>query len=271
VRLRGQTAVVTGAGSGIGAALCDELARRGARIVAADLDEAAVAEVCTAIRIRGGAATHAVVDVTSAEAVARLAGSVDAIDLWVNNAGIAIAGETQALGLADWERVLATNLTGVIHGVHAAYPRMVARRAGHIVNLASVAGLAPYPFALPYVTSKHAVVGLSLALRAEAAVHGVRVSAACPGMIRTPIWERSAVSGELAGGRRFLLARLQTMMTAEQCAAAIVRGVLANRAIIPVTAEAHVAWRLSRLSPALAAWVSHGLARVARAAAQRRQ
>jgi NADP-dependent 3-hydroxy acid dehydrogenase YdfG len=99
----------------------------------------------------------------------------------INNAGIAVGGATDALELADWRRVLDVNLAGVIHGVHAVYPRMVRRRAGHIVNLASVAGLAPYPLALPYTTSKHAVVGLSQALRAEAARHGVRVSVACPG------------------------------------------------------------------------------------------
>jgi short-subunit dehydrogenase len=148
---------------------------------------------------------------------------------------------------------------------------MVAQRSGHLVNIASVAGLAPYPFALPYATSKHAVVGLSQALRAEAAAHGVRVSVACPGMIRTPIWERSAVRGALAGGRRHLLARVPSMMTAEQCAVAILRGVAANRGIIPVTAEAHIAWRLNRLSPALAAMLSHRIARVVRALAQRRQ
>ncbi|MEO8706612.1 MAG: SDR family NAD(P)-dependent oxidoreductase [Kofleriaceae bacterium] len=271
---RGKVAVITGAGSGIGAALCAELASCGARIVAADLDGRAAAGVCAAIRIRGGDATPATLDVTSAGAVAELAAEVDSlepIDIWINNAGIAIAGEAHALELADWRRVLDVNLNGVIHGVHAVYPRMVARRSGHIVNIASVSGLAPYPLVLPYVTSKHAVVGLSQALRAEAAAHGVRVSVACPGMIRTPIWERSEVRGALAAGRQDLLGRVAAMMTAEQCAHAIARGVAANRGIIPVTIEAHVAWRLNRLSPALTSMVSRQLARLARALAHRRQ
>lgn len=261
-------AVVTGAGSGIGAALCRELARRGARVIAADIDRQSVAEVCAAIRITGGNATHAVLDVTVSDDVEALAAATVAaeghIDLWINNAGIAVGGATNELALADWRRVLDVNLSGVIHGVHAVYPRMVRQGFGHLVNIASVAGLAPYPLALPYTTSKHAVVGLSQALRAEARAHGVRVSVACPGMVRTPIWERSEIRGELGRGRDRLLARLPKVMSPATCAAAIVRGIAANRGIIPVTVEAHVAWWLNRLSPALAANLSQQLAGFAR-------
>jgi short-subunit dehydrogenase len=260
---RDRTAVITGAGSGIGAALATELARRGAHTVVADIDLAGATAVCAAIRITGGNATVAQLDVTDADAVESLAAAHEPIDLWINNAGIAVGGATDDLSLADWRRVLDVNLAGVIHGVHAVYPRMVRRGSGHIVNIASVSGLAPYPLALPYITSKHAVVGLSQSLRAEAAGHGVRVSVACPGMIRTPIWKRSVVRGSLAGGRERLLSRLP-LMSAERCAAAIVRGVEANRGIIPVTLEAHAAWWLNRLSPALATSISHQLAGIAR-------
>jgi short-subunit dehydrogenase len=215
-----------------------------------------------------GKATPMRVDVTDASAVEHLAAETwkkhGHVDLWINNAGIAIGGATDALSLADWRRVIDVNLSGVIHGVHAIYPRMVARRAGHIVNIASVAGLAPYPLALPYTTSKHAVVGLSQALRAEARAHGVRVSVACPGMIKTPIWERSEVRGELARGREKMLERIAGAMTAEECAAAILDGVEANRGVIPVTVEARVAWLLNRVSPALATRLSSRLAGFAR-------
>ena len=117
---------------------------------------------------------------------------------------------------------------------------------------------------LPYATSKHAVVGLSQSLRAEARTHGVRVSVACPGMIKTPIWERSEVRGALAQGRGKLLDRISGAMTADDCARAIVRGIEANRGVIPVTAEARIAWLLARVSPELATHVSSGLARIAR-------
>lgn len=140
------------------------------------------------------------------------------------------------------------------------------------VNVASVAGLAPYPFALPYTTSKHAVVGLSQALRAEARGHGVRVSVACPGRIETPIWQRSEVRGELAGMRERLVARARPKlvdriagaMPADECAAQIVCGIDDNRGIIAVTREAKAAWLLDRVSPELAVRASAGLARIVR-------
>lgn len=267
-------AVVTGGGSGIGAALCRVLAARGATVVVADLDEGSARR--TVDGIAAGAnktvaqptreAGHAAVrcDVTNADEVEKLAARAGEVDLWINNAGIAIGGAAHELSLDDWKRVLDVNLTGVIHGIHAVYPRMIACGRGHIVNIASVAGLAPYPLALPYTTSKHAVVGMSLALRAEARAHGIRVSVACPGMIKTPIWERSEVRGALANGRSKLLARVAGMMSADDCATAIVRGIDADRGVIPVTAEAHIAWRLARMSPALATAVSSRVAMIAR-------
>lgn len=119
-----------------------------------------------------------------------------------------------------------------------------------------------------YTTSKHAVVGLSKAQRAEARGRGVRVSVACPGMIQTPIWERSEVRGSLARGRDALLSRLPANTSAEQCAKTILRGVAANRGVILVTAEAHAAWSLSRISPSATEWLSHQLASLARRTAR---
>lgn len=259
-----KTAVVTGGGSGIGAALCVELSRLGARVVVTDVDGVAAEGTASALAHASG---HRL-DVTDAAAVEALAADVMArherVDLWINNAGIAVGGATEDLELADWKRVLDVNLAGVINGIHAIYPRMLHQRAGQIVNIASVAGLAPYPFALPYVATKRAVVGLSLALRAEARGRGVRVSVACPGRISTPIWTRSTVRGSLAASRDKLFSRFAPGMTADECARKIMRGVRRDRAVIPVTTEAHVAWWIERLSPALAAWVSHRAATLAR-------
>jgi len=133
---------------------------------------------------------------------------------------------------------------------------MVRRGSGQIVNIASVAGLAPYPLALPYTTTKSAVVGMSLALRAEARTHGVRVSVACPGRIDTPIWQRSEVRGVLGGASARLLARLPKAASAEACAKTIAAGMARDRAVIPVTFEAHAAWWLARVSP----WIANKLA-----------
>jgi NAD(P)-dependent dehydrogenase (short-subunit alcohol dehydrogenase family) len=248
----GKVCVITGAASGIGRALWEALERQDASVIAAD-----VAQPCT----------H-VVDVTSAESMEQLARETverhGRIDLWVNNAGIAVVGATDELSLADWRRVLGVNVSGVVHGVLAAYPRMVKQGFGHIVNVASVAGLAPYPLALPYTTSKHAVVGLSQALRAEARGRGVRVSVVCPGAIETPIWDRSDVRGSLALGRERALRWMPSGMSAERCADLVLIGIARNRGVIPVTSEAWASWWLNRLSPALAANLSGRLATAAR-------
>jgi short-subunit dehydrogenase len=249
-----ETAVITGAGSGIGAALAVVLARRGMHVVCADLDEDAAAKTARTIRGLGRDAIAERADVTSAAEVEALANRD--VDLWINNAGIAIGGATHELSLADWRRVVDVNLLGVVHGVQAIYPRMVKRGRGHIVNIASVAGLAPYPLALPYTTTKHAVVGLSLALRAEARAHGVKVSVACPGRIDTPIWQNSDVRGALGQVRARLLAKMPKPASAERCAKTIVDGITRDRAVIPVTLEAHVAYLISRTSP----WVANKLA-----------
>lgn len=244
------TAVITGAGSGIGAALALVLARREMRVVCADVDERSAGNVAREIRMLGREAEGVRADVTVAADLEALA--TDDVDLWINNAGIAIGGATHELSLDDWRRVIDVNLTGVVHGIAAIYPRMVRRGHGHIVNIASVAGLAPYPLALPYTTTKHAVVGLSLALRGEARAHGVRVSVACPGRIDTPIWQRSEVRGALGTLRGKLLARMPKGMSADKCARVIANGIAQDRPVIPVTLEAHAAWWLSRVSPAAA-------------------
>ncbi|MCC7385353.1 MAG: SDR family oxidoreductase [Deltaproteobacteria bacterium] len=253
MRFTNQVALVTGAASGIGRALASELARRGAIVEGCDLhlDGAAA---------RSGEVRAERVDVSDARAVTAWVESARSrhgrIDLLFNNAGIAVGGEAHELVHEDWQKVIDVNLRGVINGVQAAYPLMVKQGSGHLVNIASVAGLVPYPFALPYTTTKHAVVGLSTALRAEAAEHGVRVSVVCPGAIKTAIWERAEVKG---WDRREVLRRIRWWTSAEDCAQAILAGVARNQGVIPVTAEARLFWWLQRLSPALAGRISQAV------------
>ena len=249
--------IVTGGGSGIGRALSLELARRGDRVVVTDVDEGAALEVAERIGVRG---TSRRLDVTSEADVERVVGEVaqhhGRIDLLFNNAGIGIGGEAQHLSLDDWRRVLDVNLLGVIHGVHAAYPRMIEQGFGHIVNVASIAGLFPFPIALPYTTSKHAVVGLSLGLRAEAAALGVKVSVVCPSGIDTNIWSRSILRGQ---DKEKAMALLGPMMSVDQCAKEILSGVDRNRGTILITNEARVLSLLTRVSPGLTGAVSRFL------------
>lgn len=249
----GAAAVVTGGASGIGRALCEALARRGARVVVADRNVEGAAGVAAAITAAGGRARAAAVDVADFSSVERLIdGAVRAhgrIDLLFNNAGIGVFGEELDVSLEDWQRVLDVNLWGVIHGIRAAYPRMVSQRGGHIVNTASLAGLSPACFEISYTASKYAVVGLSRALRAEGAAYGVKLSVVCPGFIQTPILQTVEIRRPIDRAR--LLAMTPTPMPPERCAEVILRGVEKNRGVIPVTWLGWVGWWIDRLSPAL--------------------
>lgn len=256
---RDKVVIVTGGASGIGRALCLELAARGARVVVADLNAAGALQVAAEIAAAGGTAEVRSVDVASWEAVDALVDGVvtahGRIDYLFNNAGIGVAGEERDVTLADWQRVLAVNLWGVVHGVHAAYPRMLQQGFGHIVNTASLAGLTPAPLQTSYVASKHAVVGLSCALRVEAADRGVRVSVVCPGLIDTPILHTIDVRGMDPERLRGIVTTTTKAMPAAACARVILRGVEKNKPIIVVTRAAYAVWLLTRVSPRAAMWV----------------
>jgi NAD(P)-dependent dehydrogenase (short-subunit alcohol dehydrogenase family) len=255
-RYAGRSAIVTGAGSGIGAALSRALVAVGASVVCADIDLDA-AEKTVASVTGPGSARAVQVDVTSAAGVAALVDEVAArhgsLDLMFNNAGIAVGGETQELTLDHWNSIIDVNIRGVVHGVHAAYPRMVEQRHGHIVNTASMGGLMAAGLLTSYVTTKHAVVGLSLALRSEAAAFGVGVTAICPSAVDTPILDKGAV-GRFHGRDYFLKGQgvrrpLDPAVLADQVLVAVAE----NKPLLVTPLSARIAWRIGRLSPSLVA------------------
>ncbi len=190
-----RSVIITGAGSGIGAALAARLAARGDRLTLADINGESVARVAAELApvaaANGGSVCAEVVDVRAAAQVQALVDGVVAsaggVDIMVNNAGIGLGGPAQEMPLSHWQRVLDVNLSGVMHGVVAVYPHMVAAGRGRIVNIASLAGLVPAPYLVAYSAAKHGVVGLSLSLAAEAAGTGVEVTCVCPGFTDTPI------------------------------------------------------------------------------------
>ncbi|MFC6074725.1 SDR family oxidoreductase [Microbispora bryophytorum] len=248
-----KTAVVTGGASGIGRAVAAELARRGAHVTIADVrgaEDAAKDLGCAGVTC----------DVSDAQAVRELITGVAAehgrLDFLFNNAGIAVGGRAEEFTLDHWNRAIDVNLRGVVHGVHAAYPLMIEQGYGHIVNTASLAGLTPAPMMLPYTATKHAVVGLSLALRAEAAAHGVRVSVVCPGFIDTPLLDNAnpgLPQTEIGLHARTTAVRAQgRLYPVESLARDVLRGVAGNQALIVAPASARATWRAVRLSPALA-------------------
>src|SRR3954464_2203206 len=178
IRFRNAVAVVTGGASGLGKAICEELGRRGAFVVVADVQEEGARAgaagigaggVAGGIAGAGGRASAAALDVRDAAAFERLLDDTIAahgrLDYLFNNAGIAAAGEAQNLPLDLWRRVIDINLWGVIHGAMAGYSRMIRQGSGHIVNVASLAGIGGMALGIPYATSKFGVVGLSLTLQ----------------------------------------------------------------------------------------------------------
>ena len=192
VSLRDRVAVVTGGGSGIGRALVDVFAREGARVVVADVDEASALAAAQAVEARGGTALALRTDVTDLAQVHALAdrafSELGSVDVLCNNAGVAIWGALDQATHRDWQWVLGVNLWGVIHGLEAFLPRMIAsKRGGHVVNTASMAGLVATRGLGIYNTSKYAVVGLSETLAKDLAPHGIGVSVLCPMGVATRI------------------------------------------------------------------------------------
>jgi NAD(P)-dependent dehydrogenase (short-subunit alcohol dehydrogenase family) len=266
----GAAAIVTGGASGIGLALGRALAARGCEVVLADLQGDLAAQGAESIRARGGKASGIELDVTDAPAVERLvretARRTGRLDYMFNNAGIGIGGETRCLAIADWQRIIDVNLRGVVNGVQPAYQLMHRQGFGHIVNTASVAGLGPAPMQVAYSATKHAVVGLSLSLRIEAAPAGVRVSVLCPGLIRTAILDGGRfgkVVGDLSRERMRQFTEGFSPMDADLFARKALRGVAADRAIIVVPFRWRVMWWICRLSPGLGLRVSRALYRKA--------
>lgn len=189
---RDRVAVVTGGGSGIGRALAEAFAREGARVVVADVEESAATAVADGIRGRGGEALAARVDVTDLGQVQALAdrafADFGAVHVLCNNAGVALHGALQDATHRDWEWVLGVNLWGVIHGLEAFLPRMIARgQPGHVVNTASMAGLIASQGLGVYNASKYAVVGISETLVKDLRPHGIGVSVLCPLGVATRI------------------------------------------------------------------------------------
>ena len=246
----GKQAIVTGAGSGIGAALCRALAAAGADVVCTDVDAAAAERTAKPLGARS-----ARLDVTDAAAVQAAVDEVvdrsGRLDLMFNNAGIVWGGDTELLTLDHWNAIIDVNLRGVVHGVVAAYPQMIAQGHGFIINTASMGGLTAAGQITSYVMTKHGVVGLSLALRSEAAAHGVGVLAICPAAVETPLLDKGAVGG--FSGRDYYLEGqgVKTAYDADRLARDTLKAIERNKALLVKPRRAHAAWLFARLAPGL--------------------
>ncbi len=245
--------VITGAGSGIGRALAEKYGRLGATVVVTDINELNAKTVADGIVAAGGRAEASPLDVGDVDGVRKLIEDVadrhGRIDYLYNNAGIGLVGEAKDTTLADWRRVVDINLMGVVNGVLAAYPVMIRQGSGHIVNTASINGLAPFPLSIGYNATKYAVVGLTTSLRTEAARYGIQVSVVCPGFIDTPMKDVNRyLNIDKGRALKELPFRLHSV---EKCAREILKGVDRNKPIVVVTPEAKVLWLFYRILPRL--------------------
>lgn len=199
LELAGRTAVVTGAGRGIGRAVARSLAEAGAAVVVAARTGREIEAVAAELSGEGHRALAVRCDVTDPASVERLAEEAGrlaeeaggSVDILVNNAGAAHSAPVHKTELEDWNRMLAVNATGTFLCTRALLPGMLERGWGRIVNVVSVAGLTGARYIAAYAASKHAVIGLTRCTAAETAAHGVTVNAVCPGYVDTPMTTES--------------------------------------------------------------------------------
>jgi NAD(P)-dependent dehydrogenase (short-subunit alcohol dehydrogenase family) len=241
--LDGKVAVVTGGGSGIGAALCRRLAAAGARVVVVDRNGDAAAAVAGEI-----SGTAEAVDVTDASAVQALVDGVTArvgpVDLFASNAGIATGG-----GLDDdamWQRVLAVNTMAHVYAARAVLPQMLARGSGYLLQTASAAGLLTSPGDAPYAVSKHAAVGLAEWLAVTYGGRGIRVSVVCPMGVDTPLLMDGLRAGD-AGAQA--VAASGAIISADQVAEAVLAGIAQERFLILPHPEVGTFWAQKASDP----------------------
>ena len=253
--------LITGAGSGLGRACALAFGARGARIAVTDMRADAALETLELLESQGVTAISQVLDVTSEDSFTSAVAAVNAawggVDVLVNNAGVATAGTVEESPIKQWDWVLNINVLGCVRGARAVIPTMKSQGGGHIVNVASFAGIANPPAMASYNAAKAAVISLSETLRFE--LHPtIGVSVACPSFFKTDLVNTSRVG--LAEGEQQtapqMMKIVERMMekasvTAEDVAGDIVDAAMSGRFLVMPHADARSLWRLKRLSPEL--------------------
>ena len=259
-RFQDETAVVTGAASGIGRATAIALAQQGANLVLADIQKDRLDVVAEQIRLLGRPCWPRVVDVSVPGDIENLARFVESeaggATILFNNAGVAMAGEVVDTSLDDFRWIMGINFWGPLVGIKAFLPAMIQRKHGHIVSTASFMGLCPTPGTAAYSATKAAVIALSEALRQEVRQHNIGVTAICPGVINTSIVESSRYH-EASGGasKESTVAFYRDRgWPPDRVAQAVIKAIRQNKGIVPVGPEAWAPWYIKRFSQSLYEW-----------------
>jgi NAD(P)-dependent dehydrogenase (short-subunit alcohol dehydrogenase family) len=231
-----KAALIFGAAQGIGRAVALEFARRGARIVVADINMAGAEETAASIAAAGGKATALACDVTREQSVRDAARNAEnrlgPIDILMNNVGVILNGNPEDIPTCEWRRIMDLNFFAAIHGIQVISPKMIERGGGYIVNTASFAGLYPYAAnRIPYAAAKAAVVAMSESLALYLRPKGVRVSCFCPGPVATAVMNNmntwSANVAFRGPGSQY------EVITAETAATVLADGMADGRVVIP--------------------------------------
>jgi len=239
---KGQTALISGAGSGIGLELAKALGKFGAAIIGTDIHPGRIEAMQDTLGSMGIAAKGYVVDHTRHDAVAQFAADVasgnGSVDILCCNAGVGHGGRIETIPLEDWKWVMDINLWGAVYLVHYFLPAMMARKKGHILITASGAGLFPIAGMAPYCMSKSAMVTLAHTMRMELKTHNINVTALCPGIINTNIVKDGRMGSPQKQSEADTFYR-RWGVTADKVARAAVRGLLKGKAVV-ATPKHHV-------------------------------
>ena len=248
----GKHALVTGAASGIGRAIALALADRGADLFLLDVDLPGLADVAWQARRKGVRVTVRCCDLAVpseiSESVDALMRSQRPVDVLVNNAGIAYYGPTHLMSASQWNRLLAVNLLAPIQLTRELLPSLLDRPEAHVLNVSSIAGLVASGRLAAYHVSKYGLIGFSESLRAEYGPRGLGVTALCPGLVKTDLFQ----TAEHGHPDKPLPKPPDWLCASPECVARrAVRAILRDEGLVLVTPMAHVLWFLKRLSPGL--------------------
>jgi NAD(P)-dependent dehydrogenase (short-subunit alcohol dehydrogenase family) len=252
-----RTAVITGAASGLGRALALELARDGWTIGIVDVNEPGAEQTLRLVEEAGGAGEAYPCDVRDSDRVVAMAdhffGQWGTVSLLINNAGIAAVGFVGEIDIAEWRRSVDVNVMGTVNGCHAFVPRMKAHGGGHIVNIASSAGIVGLPEMAPYNMTKAAVISLSETLRAELALSGIGVTVACPTFFDTNLLDTMTCTDPFQ--TEFAHSAFEnSKATPDDIARGIIAAARRGKLYVMPQSAARWTWATKRLSPA----VHHG-------------